>query len=62
MGERTLLSTSEVAALFSVGSTTVKAWATTGKLPYLQTSGGWFLFWESDVRKLLDGIPLDQGE
>lgn len=52
--EETLLTPSEVAALFRVDPKTVTRWAKAGKLSAIRTLGGHRRYRESEVRKLLD--------
>ncbi|HEY3013531.1 MAG TPA: BldC family transcriptional regulator [Nocardioides sp.] len=50
----TLLTPSEVAALFRVDPKTVTRWAKAGKLGSIRTLGGHRRFRETEVRSLLD--------
>lgn len=50
-----LLTSSEVAALFRVGQSSVNRWAVTGRISSLRTPGGRYRFRESEVRALLAG-------
>jgi excisionase family DNA binding protein len=61
----TLLTPSEVAALFRVDPKTVTRWAKAGKLGSIRTLGGHRRFRETEVRSLLDdeaGEPGESGE
>ena len=49
-----LLTPSEVAALFRVDPKTVTRWAKAGKIGSIRTLGGHRRFRESEVRELLD--------
>lgn len=49
-----LLTPSEVAAMFRVDPKTVTRWAKAGKLNAIRTLGGHRRFRESEVRELLD--------
>jgi len=53
----TLLTPSEVAALFRVDPKTVTRWAKAGKLSSIRTLGGHRRYREAEVRDLLNGIP-----
>ena len=53
----TLLTPSEVAALFRVDPKTVTRWAKAGKISSIKTLGGHRRYRESEVRKLLHGVP-----
>jgi len=55
----TLLTPSEVAALFRVDPKTVTRWAKAGKIGSIRTLGGHRRFRESEVRELLAGVPED---
>ena len=58
MGEQeTLLTPSEVAALFRVDPKTVTRWAKAGKLTSIRTLGGHRRYKESEVTALLKSIP-----
>lgn len=58
MGEQeTLLTPSEVAALFRVDPKTVTRWAKAGKLTSIRTLGGHRRYKESEVTALLKAIP-----
>jgi excisionase family DNA binding protein len=57
-----LLTPSEVAAMFRVDPKTVTRWAKSGKLPSIKTLGGHRRYRESEVRKLLDGVPGQRDE
>ncbi len=52
-----LLTPSEVAALFRVDPKTVTRWAKAGKLTSIRTLGGHRRYREAEVRSLLAGIP-----
>jgi len=52
-----LLTPSEVASLFRVDPKTVTRWAKAGKISSIKTLGGHRRYRESEVRKLLHGIP-----
>jgi excisionase family DNA binding protein len=52
-----LLTPSEVAALFRVDPKTVTRWAKAGKLTSIRTLGGHRRYREAEVRSLLTGIP-----
>lgn len=51
-----LLTPSEVAALFRVDPKTVTRWAKAGKIGSLRTLGGHRRFRESEVRQLLESV------
>ncbi len=53
----TLLTPSEVAALFRVDPKTVTRWAKAGKISSIKTLGGHRRYRESEVRKLLHDVP-----
>lgn len=53
----TLLTPSEVAALFRVDPKTVTRWAKAGKLSSIRTLGGHRRYREAEVRDLLNGVP-----
>ncbi len=53
-----LLTPAEVAALFRVDPKTVTRWANSGKLTSIRTLGGHRRYLESEVRALLDSIPM----
>ena len=53
----TLLTPSEVAALFRVDPKTVTRWAKAGKISSIRTLGGHRRYRESEVRELLEGVP-----
>lgn len=57
-----LLTPSEVAAMFRVDPKTVTRWANSGKLPSIKTLGGHRRYRESEVRKLLGGVPGQRDE
>lgn len=52
-----LLTPSEVASMFRVDPKTVTRWAKSGKLSSIRTLGGHRRYRESEVRRLLDGLP-----
>lgn len=45
------MTTSEVAAAFSVTGSTVKRWAESGLLPHFRTPGGHYRFQPADVER-----------
>lgn len=49
-----LLTTTQVAGVFSVSNATIKRWATTQQLPYILTPGGHYRFRRADVERLLE--------
>ena len=53
----TLLTPSEVAALFRVDPKTVTRWAKAGKISSIRTLGGHRRYRESEVRTLLGEVP-----
>lgn len=53
----TLLTPSEVAVLFRVDPKTVTRWAKAGKISSIRTLGGHRRYRESEVKKLLHGVP-----
>ncbi len=53
----TLLTPSEVAALFRVDPKTVTRWAKAGKISSIRTLGGHRRYRESEVRTLLGDVP-----
>ncbi len=55
--QETLLTPSEVAALFRVDPKTVTRWAKSGKISSIRTLGGHRRYRESEVRQLLHGVP-----
>lgn len=55
--QETLLTPSEVAALFRVDPKTVTRWAKSGKISSIRTLGGHRRYRESEVKQLLDGVP-----
>ena len=55
-----LLTPSEVAALFRVDPKTVTRWAKAGKLSSIRTLGGHRRYRESEVRELLTGMVPEQ--
>ena len=56
----TLLTPSEVAALFRVDPKTVTRWAKSGKLSSIRTLGGHRRYHEVEVRDLLNGVPAQR--
>lgn len=58
----TLLTPSEVAALFRVDPKTVTRWAKAGKISSIRTLGGHRRYRESEVRELLRGVPEQRDE
>ena len=57
-----LLTPSEVAALFRVDPKTVTRWAKAGKLTSIRTLGGHRRYREAEVRSLLAGVPEDAAD
>ena len=57
----TLLTPSEVAALFRVNPKTVTRWARSGKLTAIRTLGGHRRFKSSEIRRWLDEMQHEQG-
>ena len=55
--QETLLTPSEVAALFRVDPKTVTRWAKAGKLTSIRTLGGHRRYKESEVTALLKAVP-----
>jgi excisionase family DNA binding protein len=55
--QETLLTPSEVAALFRVDPKTVTRWAKSGKISSIRTLGGHRRYRESEVRQQLRGVP-----
>jgi excisionase family DNA binding protein len=55
-----LLTPAEVAAMFRVDPKTVTRWAKAGKLSSIRTLGGHRRYRETEVRKLLAGIPAQR--
>lgn len=55
--QETLLTPSEVAALFRVDPKTVTRWAKSGKISSIRTLGGHRRYREAEVRQLLRGVP-----
>lgn len=53
-----LLTPSEVAAMFRVDPKTVTRWAKAGKLQSVRTLGGHRRYLASEVRALLEGLPV----
>lgn len=56
-----LLTPAEVASLFRVDPKTVTRWARSGKLSAIRTLGGHRRYRESEVRHLLNGVPVQRG-
>lgn len=56
----TLLTPSEVAALFRVNPKTVTRWARSGKLTAIRTLGGHRRFKSSEIRHWLDQMQSEQ--
>ncbi|MGW4469702.1 BldC family transcriptional regulator [Nonomuraea sp. NPDC004354] len=54
-----LLTPSEVAAMFRVDPKTVTRWAKAGKLSSIRTIGGHRRYRETEVRALLAGVPVN---
>lgn len=52
-----LLTPAEVASMFRVDPKTVTRWAKAGKLSSIRTLGGHRRYRETEVRRLLAGIP-----
>ena len=52
-----LLTPSEVAALFRVDPKTVTRWAAAGRIGSIRTPGGHRRFRESEVKAMLEGEP-----
>jgi excisionase family DNA binding protein len=52
-----LLTPAEVATMFRVDPKTVTRWAKSGKLTSIRTLGGHRRYRETEVRRLLSGIP-----
>lgn len=57
-----LLTPAEVAAMFRVDPKTVTRWAKAGKLSSIRTLGGHRRYRETEVRRLLAGIPAQREE
>ncbi len=55
----TLLTPSEVAALFRVNPKTVTRWARSGKLTAIRTLGGHRRFKASEIRRCLDEMATE---
>lgn len=55
-----LLTPGEVANLFRVDPKTVTRWAQAGKLSSIRTLGGHRRYRESEVRDLLNGVPVQR--
>lgn len=53
----TLLTPSEVAALFRVDPKTVTRWAKAGKISSIRTLGGHRRYLEAEIRELLQAVP-----
>ncbi len=60
--QETLLTPSEVAALFRVDPKTVTRWAKSGKISSIRTLGGHRRYREAEVRQLLAGIPQPRSQ
>ena len=60
--DETLLTPSEVAAMFRVNPKTVTRWARAGKISAIRTLGGHRRYRETEVRALLAGIPQQRSE
>jgi len=58
--QETLLTPSEVAALFRVDPKTVTRWAKSGKISSIRTLGGHRRYREAEVRQLLRGVPAQR--
>ena len=56
-----LLSPSEVAALFRVGTKTVTRWAASGKLSSVRTLGGHRRYKKSEVMELYEASSVARG-
>jgi excisionase family DNA binding protein len=56
-----LLTPAEVAALFGVDTKTVIRWEQSGKLAAIRTLGGHRRFYASEVRRILDAMPRQNG-
>lgn len=56
-----LLTPSEVAAMFRVDPKTVTRWAKAGKISSIRTLGGHRRYRETEVRRLLGGVPRQRG-
>lgn len=52
-----LFTPGEVAALFRVDPKTVTRWAAAGRIASIRTPGGHRRFRESEVKRLLEGLP-----
>lgn len=50
----------EVAEIFRVDVRTVERWQDAGKLKGVRTPGGHRRFFESEIRKFLEGEPKDE--
>lgn len=50
-----LMTPTEIATEFRVSSKTVLRWRSDKRITGIKTPGGRYRFWESDVRKLLEG-------
>lgn len=57
MPQGRLLTPAEVGGMFRVDPKTVTRWAKAGRLRSVRTPGGHRRFYESDVRRLLEGDP-----
>jgi excisionase family DNA binding protein len=57
-----LLTPAEVATMFRVDPKTVTRWAKSGKLTSIRTLGGHRRYRETEVRRLLSGIPSPRSD
>jgi excisionase family DNA binding protein len=57
-----LLTPAEVATMFRVDPKTVTRWAKSGKLTSIRTLGGHRRYRETEVRRLLSGIPTQRAD
>jgi excisionase family DNA binding protein len=57
-----LLTPAEVATMFRVDPKTVTRWAKSGKLTSIRTLGGHRRYRETEVRRLLSGIPTQRSD
>ena len=53
-----LLTPGEVALMFNVAPKTVTRWASTGRIGSIRTPGGHRRFRESEIHRLLAGLPV----
>jgi excisionase family DNA binding protein len=53
--EDKLMTPKEVAELFKVNTRTVNKWAREGRIAGVQTPGGHYRFWRSEIARLLVG-------